>query len=146
MTATAEGRVAVLMALMRQLQEVMRAENALLREMKLARLQELQAEKSALAQSYELELRRLRQTPETLAALPEGGRSLLEAAMREFQGTVRANADRLLQSRQVVEGIVQVIGDSLAGGAAPAGYGAPSRPAHDPARGRVIPVAFDRRC
>jgi hypothetical protein len=36
---------------MRQLQEVMRAENALLREMKLARLQELQVEKSALAQS-----------------------------------------------------------------------------------------------
>jgi hypothetical protein len=133
------------MALMRQLQEVMRAENALLREMKLARLQELQAEKSALAQSYELELRRLRQTPETLAELPEDGRSLLEAAMREFQGTVRANADRLLQSRQVVEGIVQAIGDSL-GGAATAGYGAPSRPAHDTARGRVIPVAFDRRC
>ena len=146
MTATAEGKVAVLMTLMRQLQEVMRAENAFLREMKLARLQELQAEKSALAQSYELELRRLRQSPETLAGLHEDGRALLEAAMREFQGTVRANADRLLQSRQVAEGIVQAIGDGLAGGASAAGYGAPSRPAHDRARGRVIPVAFDRRC
>ena len=84
MTAVAEGKVAVLMALMRQLQDVMRAENALLREMKLARLQELQVEKSALAQSYELELRRLRQSPETLAGLHEDGRALLEAAMREF--------------------------------------------------------------
>ena len=46
---SAESRIAVLVMLMRQLQEVMRTENGLLRELKLARLQELQAEKAALA-------------------------------------------------------------------------------------------------
>ena len=60
MTA-AESRVAVLITLMRQLQEVMRAENGMLRDLNLARLNELQAEKLALAGSYEVELRRLRE-------------------------------------------------------------------------------------
>ena len=41
--------------------------------------------------------------------------------MREFQATVRSNADRLLQARSVVEAVVQTIGHSLAsaGGHAP---------------------------
>ena len=51
----AETRVAVLLALMRQLQEVMRAENGLLRDLKLARLRELQIEKATLAGHYELD-------------------------------------------------------------------------------------------
>ena len=33
--------------------------------------------------------------------------------MRELQAAARANADRLLQSRGVVEAVVQAIGDSL---------------------------------
>jgi hypothetical protein len=99
----AEARLTVLMTLMRQLQDVMRTENGLLREMRLARLQDLQAEKSALAESYEVELRRLRQAPELLASLGVDRRRLLETVMREFQATVRSNAERLLQSRQVVE-------------------------------------------
>lgn len=146
MTA-AEGQVAVLLMLMRQLQEVMRTENGLLRDMRLARLQELQAEKSSLAEAYELELRRLRQAPAAVASLPDASRSLLEAETRAFQATVRANADRLLQSRQVVEGIVRVIGESLgATEPKPRGYRGPSGPAAEPAVARVIPMAVDRRC
>ena len=68
MTA-AESRVAVLITLMRQLQEVMRAENGMLRDLNLARLNELQAEKLALAGSYEVELRRLRESPATVSGL-----------------------------------------------------------------------------
>jgi len=142
----AEARLTVLMTLMRQLQDVMRAENGLLREMRLGRLQDLQAEKTALAETYELELRRLRQAPDLLASLGGDRRALLEAAMREFRATARANAERLLQSRRVVENLVQVIGESLGTAvAAPAGYGGPSR-ATEAAPARVIPVAFDRRC
>ena len=74
MTA-AETRVAVLLALMRQLQEVMRAENGLLRDLKLARLRELQTEKAALAGHYELELRRLRQAPEPSRASARSART-----------------------------------------------------------------------
>jgi hypothetical protein len=143
----AQEKVALLMTLMRQLQEVMRAENALLRDMRLQRLRALQTEKAALAESYELELRRLRQSPELLAALDPDGRDLLAESMREFQATVTANANRLRQAQQVVEGVVRTIGESLGRhGAAPRGYGAPTHPGADPGRGRVIPVAFDRRC
>lgn len=139
----AQEKVALLMTLMRQLQEVMRAENALLRDMHLQRLRALQTEKAALAESYELELRRMRQSPELLAALDPASRDLLGESMREFQATATANANRLLQAQQVVEGVVRTIGESLGRhGTAPRGYGAAS----DPRRGQVIPVAFDRRC
>ena len=55
--------------------------------------------------------------------------------MREFQATVRSNADRLLQARSVVEAVVQAIGHSLgsAGGHAP-GYAAGPQPAATTAR------------
>ncbi len=143
--SAAESRVAVLLALMRQLQEVMRAENGLLRDLKLARLRELQGEKAALAGRYEVELRRLRQAPDTLADLGEEGRKLLEGSMREFQATVRSNAERLLQARGVVEAVVQTIGHSLAAEGAGARY-APGPQTVGDAGARVIPVAFDRRC
>lgn len=143
---SAETRVAVLLTLMRQLQEVMRAENGLLRDLKLSRLRELQIEKSALAGHYELELRRLRQAPDALAGLGEDERRLLESSMREFQATVRSNADRLLQARSVVEAVVQTIGHSIAsGGNQGTRYAAGPQPAADTSA-RVIPVAFDRRC
>ena len=96
----------------------MRTENGLLREMRLPRLQALQQEKSALADAYELALRRLRQAPETMASLDAASRGMLEAAMREFQVAVRGNAERLLQSRGVIEDIVRILGESLGGGSA----------------------------
>lgn len=141
-----QTRVAVVMALMRELQEVMRAETVLLREMRLARLQELQAEKAALAASYELELRRLRQAPDVLGALAPEQRLLLETAMQEFQAAVRGNAEHLLQARQVAEGIARALGDGIAGASATAGYGAGQRPSAESSASRVIAVAFDRRC
>jgi hypothetical protein len=144
--SAAETRLAVLLALMRQLQEVMRAENGLLRDLKLTRLRELQEEKSALAGFYELELRRLRQSPEELSSLGAEARRLLEASMREFQASVRANADRLAQARSVVEAVVQAIGQSVSGESGPISrYGAGPQVAADPLA-RVVPVAFDRRC
>ena len=140
---SAESRVAVLVTLMRQLQEVMRAENGLLRDLKLVRLRELQAEKSALAASYELELRRLREAPGLIGTLDPDARRLLEDGMREFQRSVRANADRLRAARALVETLVQTIGQGLDG---PEGsYRGGSAPAGERAA-RVIAVAFDRRC
>jgi len=143
----AEDRVAVLLMLMHQLQDVMRTENGLLREMRLPRLQELQQEKSALADAYELALRRLRQAPETMGSLDEASRGMLEAAMREFQLAVRGNADRLLQSRGVIEDIVRILGESLNRGTATGGYGgSAAKPVSDTTTARVIPMTLDRRC
>ena len=143
----AEDRVAVLLMLMHQLQDVMRTENGLLREMRLPRLQELQQEKSALADAYELALRRLRQAPETMGSLDEASRGMLEAAMREFQLAVRGNAERLLQSRGVIEDIVRILGESLNRGTATGGYGgSAAKPVSDATTARVIPMTLDRRC
>lgn len=138
------SQLAMLLALMQDLEGVMQAENALLREMRLARLEELQAEKAALAQSYELELRRLRAEPARLGGLEPAERALLEASMRDFQRTARLNTERLLQARQVAEGVARVLRDSVAGSAPAAAYGVGGRQ-HVEA-GRVIAASFDRRC
>ena len=135
---------------MRQLQEVMRTENGLLRDMRLARLQELQAEKSSLAGSYELELRRLRQAARRggqparcQAAAPAGGRTRARSRRR-----LRANADRLLQIpapwSRASSGSSAELGATEPTG--PRGYRGPSGLAADPAVARVIPMAVDRRC
>lgn len=139
-------RVAVLLTLMRELEAVMRLENGMLREMKLARMAELQSEKSALARAYEVELRVLRAAPDAVASLPDGVRAGLEQASRDFQASVRVNLQVLGAAKSVVEGIVRHIGDSLASaGRSRPGYAAPSRSSPDPVSGRVIAVAFDRR-
>lgn len=144
-----EGRasVAMLLTLMRELQGVMRTEGALLREMRLERLQALQLEKSALADRYERAFRELRASPDHVAALPFEERKLLEQAMREFQAAVRANAERLGAARRVSESILEAIRDSLDGLPPPSrAYAAGARAAGSREGGRVIPVAFDRQC
>ena len=108
-----------------------------------ARLRELEAEKTVLAGRYELELRRLRETPEIVAGLDGDARRLLEAGMREFQAAVRVNADRLAQARGVVEDVARTIARSLAADRGPASYARDAAPDHG---ARVVPMAFDRRC
>jgi hypothetical protein len=140
----AQNQAALVISLMRQLEEVMQAENALLREMRLDRLQALQQEKVELAESYELAWRRLRQEPEILARLDEPTRSLLETTLRDFQQAVRRNAERLARARTVVEGVVRAITESVGGPQGARSYGASPKVSGD--AGRVIAVAFDRRC
>ena len=145
MSGDPRSRVAIVIGLMRQLAELMRAEEALVKEMRLERLEVLGLEKAALAGSYERELRRLRVEPETMAALGAEERALFEEAMRAFQAAARRNAERLRQGRVVVEGVARVMAES-AGEAAPApSYGLTPRPTGETS-GRVIAVAFDRRC
>ena len=142
---SAESRVAVLMTLMRQLQEVMRAENGLLRDLKLVRLRELQAEKSALAGSYEVELRRLREAPGDSSArstrMPAGcSRTACASSSGRSAPTptgccsARSRRDTRADHRS---------GPGRAGRAS-----LPGRFGSGPASGsaRVIAVAFDRRC
>jgi hypothetical protein len=103
----------MLLALVRQLQGVIQAENALLRELRLDRLRELQAEKAALVESYELALRHLRHTPGLLAALGEDDRDALDAAVRELPVAVRRNTERLTQARAAVGDVARAIEESL---------------------------------
>ncbi len=88
-------QVTVLMTLMKRLAQVMDHERALLRSMRLEALPEIQDEKEALAEAYEIELSRLRCSPEVLAALEPSIRSQLHEAMRAFQETVTANLNAL---------------------------------------------------
>ncbi|HEX8373744.1 MAG TPA: hypothetical protein VF606_01030, partial [Geminicoccaceae bacterium] len=104
------GRAATLMALMRDLEGLMGAENALLRDVRLDRLRGLQDEKAALATAYEAELRRLRAAPEVAGALEPEARVALEAGMRRVRAAARTTARRLEAARGVVEGVVKALG------------------------------------
>jgi hypothetical protein len=138
-------QVTVLMTLMKRLGQVMDHERAVLRSMRLEALPEIQDEKEALAEAYEIELARLRCSPEILAALEPGVRSQLHEAMCAFQESVTANLNALLAAQSVVEKVLRSIADSLARSAAGFTYGARGQgPVAEP-RGRVIAVAFDRK-
>jgi flagellar biosynthesis/type III secretory pathway chaperone len=138
-------QVTILMTLMKRLAQIMDHERALLRSMRLESLTEIQDEKEALAEAYEIELSRLRCSPEVLASLDPGVRRQLHDAMRGFQETVTANLSALLAAQAVVEKVLRNIGDSLARSAAGITYGARGQGAPAEPRGRVIAVAFDRK-
>jgi hypothetical protein len=138
-------QVTILMTLMKRLAQIMDHERALLRGMRLEALPELQDEKEALAEAYEIELSRLRCSPEVLASLEPGVRRQLHDSMRAFQETVTANLTALLAAQAVVEKVLRNIGDSLARSAAGITYDARGQGAPAEPRGRVIAVAFDRK-
>lgn len=138
---SAVGQAAALMALMRELEGVMLTEMALLREMRLDRLRALQEEKTALADAYERELRRLRGAPDVVSALEPEARLALEDAMRSFQSTAKSNDRQLEAARKIVEGIVRALGESLASSRTAGSY----RPGRPPAGGgRVVSLALNR--
>jgi hypothetical protein len=142
------GRAATLMALMRDLEGLMGAENALLRDMRLERLRGLQDEKAALAAAYEAELRRLRAAPEVAGALEPEARVALEEGMRRFRAAARTNARRLEAARGVVEGVVKALGSGLSAGRNAGGYYRPGFPAAGGAGrggGQVVSLALNRR-
>ena len=137
-------RIAVVMALMRQLEQVLEQEVLVLREMRLDRLKEIVTEKTRLGQAYESELRALRGEPELLASLDPVIRSELERAMRRFAGTAATNLRALEAARDVVERVMRHIGASL--------EAAPFRPrlyhdrnARKPVRGQVIALAINHQ-
>lgn len=138
-------QVTVLMTLMRRLVQVLDHERAVLKNMRLDTLRDIQDEKAALTEAYEIELDRLRRAPETLGALDPGVRRRLDDEMRGFQEAVTANLNALVAAQSVVEKIMHNIGESLAGSAGGAGYGAEGRsPAAAPS-GKVISIAFDHQ-
>jgi hypothetical protein len=133
-------QVTILMTLMRRLAQVMDHERAVLRGLRLDALSEIQEEKAALAEAYEIELGRLRRAPSALASLEPLVRDRLEEAMRSFQEALAANLNALLAAQAMVDRILRNMGESLARSTrAP---GAP-RQAGD-GRGQIIPVAFNR--
>jgi flagellar biosynthesis/type III secretory pathway chaperone len=138
-------QVTVMMTLMRRLVQVMDHERALLRSMRLDALPDVQDEKVALAEAYEIEVARLRRSPETLASLEPHVRAQLHDAMRALQESMTVNLQALAAARQVVERVLRSIGESLARGARSPTYGARGETGEVESTGQVISVAFDRR-
>ncbi len=134
-------KLTVLITLMRRLQSVMDHEVALLRNMQIGELSDLQDEKAVLSEAYELEMDHLRRNPEILGSLLHEFRATLEEETRAFQKTVQDNALALRAAGEVIERIMARLSESLtAAQAVGPGYGAaPS------STGRVISVAFDRQ-
>lgn len=139
-------QVTILMTLMQRLAQIMDHERAVLRSMRLEMLPEIQDEKAALAEAYEIEIDRLRRTPDRLAALDPPVRERLHEAMRAFQEAMARNLDALLAAQSVVDKILRNIADNLARSAQGSGYGARGQSADGAeGRGQVIAIAFDRR-
>ena len=133
-------KATLLMTLTRQLTQVLDAETEMLRRVSLGDLAEVQAEKQALTDVYEAELRELRTSPELVAALGEQTRLDLEAETRIFREAVRRNAMALNAAKVVVERVLHAIADSVV---ANPGY----RPGQAAVgRAEVVPFAIDRQC
>ncbi|MCB1883979.1 MAG: hypothetical protein KDG89_08290 [Geminicoccaceae bacterium] len=132
-------RLSLLLALIQRLEDTLDRETSVIRQMRLKQLSELQAEKTALVEAYERELRQMRQRPDVLGALPIEAREVLEGAIRRLQGRIQANVGALGAARQVVEGVVRHLGESVVALSA-RGYGKAPAPA-----GHVIPVTFSQR-
>ena len=137
-------KAAILMTLMKRLGQIMDHERALLSSMRLDDLRELQEEKAALTDAYEVELQRLRKTPETFAALEGDVRRQVEDGMRRFQEAAQSNMLAIAAAKTVVDKIVRNIADGLARHQRGPSYG-PARAGAPQASGQVICVAFDRK-
>lgn len=138
-------KAAILMTLMKRLGQIMDHERALLNSLRLDDLKELQEEKTALVEAYELEMQRLRETPETFAALDGGVREQIEGAMRRFQDAAQENMRTLAATHTVVDKVVRNIADGIARHRRGPCYQAPGAAAAKPATAQVISVAFDRK-
>jgi hypothetical protein len=138
-------QITVLMTLMKRLVQVMDHERAILKSMRLDALPDLQDEKVALAEAYEIEIARLRCSPEALASLEPHVRAQLHDAMCGFQESVSVNLHALAAVRDVVDQVLRSIGESLARGARTLAHGARDEAGLAEQGGQVIPVAFDRR-
>ena len=138
-------KAAVLMTLMKRLGQIMDHERALLTSLRLDDLQDLQEEKSALVEAYEIEMQRLRTTPETFAALEPRVREQIEGAMRRFQDAAQSNMQALAAAQTVVDKVVRNIADGLARHHRGSCYQASGAAAMKPASGQVISVAFNRK-
>jgi flagellar biosynthesis/type III secretory pathway chaperone len=138
-------QVTVLMTLMKRLVQVMDHERAILKSMRLDALPDIQDEKVALAEAYEIEVGRLRCSPEALASLEPHVRAQLHDAMRSFQESMTVNLQALLAAREVVERVLRNIGESLARSTKSLTYGARGATGEAEPTGQVISVAFDRR-
>jgi hypothetical protein len=138
-------QVTILMTLMKRLVQVMDHERAILQSMRLDALPDLQDEKVALAEAYEIEIARLRCSPEVLASLEPHVRAQLHDAMCSFQESVSVNLHALASVREVVDQVRRNIGENLARSARTLVHGAGREAGAPDQGGQVIPVAFDRR-
>jgi hypothetical protein len=138
-------QVTVLMTLMKRLVQVMDHERAILRGIRLDALPDLQDEKVALAEAYEIEIARLRCSPEALASLDPHVRAQLHDAMCSFQESVTVNLHALSAAREVVDNVLRNLSAGLARGAKTLAFGARGQTDEPEPTGQVIPVAFDRR-
>lgn len=136
-------QVTILMTLMKRLGQVMEHERAILRSLRVDVLLDIQEEKVALAEAYEIELSRLRCSPEVLAGLDPRVRNQLHEAMRAFQECAALNLHALRAAKASVEKILQSVAGNLTQslpGPADGRQAAVAEP-----RGQVIPVSFGRK-
>lgn len=129
-----------------RLVELMRREAEHLSAMRLADVEALQQEKSALAANYETAVRALADRPDLLSTIAPALRDELAAAGRAFDQAAAENLRRLAAARiahdRLVKAIVDAVTEKRTGGGAYAASGAPARLRHAPG---AVSVSLDRR-
>jgi hypothetical protein len=136
--------VTILMTLMRRLGQLMDQERTILHGLRLDSLTDIQEEKAALAEAYEIELRRLRRSPEMMCGLEHQVRERLHDSMRSFQESLAANLDTLIDTQMAVEEVLLNIMHSLTRSHRGLSMEGDEPAANEP-RGQIIPVAFNRK-
>jgi hypothetical protein len=138
-------QVTILMTLMQRLSQLMDHERTVLHGLRLESLTDIQEEKAALAEAYDIELRRLRRNPEMMCALEQPVRERLHESMRGFQESLAANLDALIDMRMAVEEVLLNIMQSLTRNHRGFSIAEGDETASDEPRGQIIPVAFNRK-
>lgn len=136
-------QITLSLTLITRLRHVLVRETTALREMHIQPLADLQAEKAELVAAYEVEICKLRASPELLGQLEHGVRETLAAATRELQAAITANVRTLEAARVTLEGVVRMIGQSIAATGGRPAYASPTADGSQPAA-RVLPVAVNR--
>lgn len=141
-----DGRLGEVIQLSGRLATLMTEETELLRKMRIAEIEPLQSQKSALAAAYAGAISAVERGPDRIAAAPAGLREALREATRGLQTALDHNLRAVLAAKTVNERLIRVVSDAVAEMRAPGGaYTANGRAPSSADAAEPISLSVDHR-
>jgi len=116
-----DGRLGEIIRLSGQLASLMTEETELLRKMRIAEIEPLQSQKSALAAAYASAITAVGRRPDQVTDAPADLRQSLREATRSLQTALDQNMRAVLAAKTVNERLIRVVSDAVAEMRAPGG-------------------------